>query len=251
MSHSVQVQTAGKTLQLIEEIDELDGGTLGEIVKATEMPKSTTHDYLQTLRELGYVIEEKGEYHLTSKFLELGEKRRRRMDIYQSARSEIERLAEEVEEYASLLIEENGAGVLLDYDAGDEALHLDMYVGQRYPLPITAPGKAILAHLPEERTVSILDKHEIPAATQNTITDPELLWQEFEKIRERGYAVDDEEHIQGVRAVSVPIICRKTVLGAITLGGPVQRLTDERMSNEFPTKLREAANIIEVNYVHS
>lgn len=236
---------------MLEIIDDLQGGTLGEITEAAALPKSTTHDYLQTLRQLGYLIAEDGEYNLSTKFLELGEKRRRRMEIYQPARPEIERLAHETGEHASLLVEENGVGVLLDHEAGDDALRLDLFVGQRYPLPVTAPGKAILAHLSAERTASILDECEIPAATQNTITDRDRLYRELEDIREKGYAVDDEEHVQGVRAVSTPIICRKTVLGAITIGGPVQRLTDDRIADELPTKLRESANIIEVNYVHS
>lgn len=251
MSHSVQVKTAGKTVRILEVIHEIAGGTLGEISEAMAMPESTTHDYLRTLRQLGYVVEDDGEYALSTKFLELGEKRRRRMKIYRSARPEIERLAEESGEHASLLIEENGAGVLLDYEAGNDALHLDLVVGERYPLPVTAPGKAILAHFSAERTASILDEHEIPAATQNTITDRDRLYRELEDIREKEYAVDDEEHIEGVRAVSTPIICRNTVVGAITIGGPVQRLTDERIADELPTKLRESANIIEVNYIHS
>lgn len=251
MSHSVQVKTAGKTVRILEAIHEIAGGTLGEISEAMAMPESTTHDYLQTLSQLGYVVEDDGEYVLSTKFLELGEKRRRRMKIYRSARPEIERLAKETGEHASLLIEENGAGVLLDYEAGNDALQLDLVVGERYPLPVTAPGKAILAHLSAERTASILDEQEIPAATQNTITDRDRLYRELEDIREKKYAVDDEEHIQGVRAVSTPIICRNTVVGAITIGGPVRRLTDERITDELPTKLRESANIIEVNYIHS
>lgn len=251
MSHSVQVKTAGKTVRILEAIHEIAGGTLGEISEAMAMPKSTTHDYLRTLCQLGYVVEDDGEYALSTKCLELGEKRRRRMKIYRSARPEMERLAEETGEHASLLIEENGAGVLLDYEAGNDALHLDLVVGERYSLPVTAPGKAILAHLSAERTASILDEREIPAATQNTITDRDRLCRELEDIREKKYAVDDEEHIQGVRAVSTPIICRNTVVGAITIRGPVQRLTDERIADELPTKLRESANVIEVNYIHS
>lgn len=251
MSHGIRVKTAKKTLELIETIGRLDGATFSEIMEEMGMPKSTVHDYLHTLLELGYIIEEDEQYYLATKFLKLGEKRRRRMKIFQSARPEIRKLAEETGEHASLMIEENGIGILLDTATGEHALQLKVHPGQRLPLSTTAPGKVILAHLPEERVAEILDEHGTPAATPNSITDRETLYDELETIREQGYATAHEERVEGVRSIAVPIICHGTVRGAISVGGPVQRLTDDRMNDELPTLLLETANVIEVNYSHA
>lgn len=251
MAQDVPVKTAKKTLELIETIGRLDGATFADVMTEMSMPKSTAHDYLQTLLELGYIIEENDRYYLATKFMELGEKRRRRMKIYRSARPEIRKLAEETGEHASLMIEENGVGVLLDTAVGEHALQLEVFPGQRLPLTTTAPGKVILAYLPDERVETILDERGIPAPTPNSITDRDRLYDELEQIRDQRYATDHEERIEGVRSIAVPILCGNTIRGAISVGGPVQRLTDDRMAEELPTMLLETANVVEVNYVHA
>ena len=251
MPQDVPVKTARKTLELIEMISGANGATFADVMNEMSMPKSTAHDYLQTLLKLGYIIEDDGQYYLATKFMELGEKRRRRMRIYRSARPEIRKLAENTGEHASLMIEENGLGVLLDTAVGEHALQLEVFPGQRLPLTTTAPGKVLLAYLPDEYVESILDERGISAPTQNSITDRDELYEELETIREQRYATDHEERIEGVRTVAVPIICRNTIRGAISVGGPVQRLTDDRMAEELPTMLLETANVIEVNYVHA
>lgn len=251
MAQSVPVKTAQKTLELIETIGRLDGATFADVMNEMSMPKSSAHDYLQTLLELGYIVEEDGQYFLATKFMELGEKRRRRMKIYRSAHPEIQKLAETTGEHASLMIEENGLGVLLDTAVGEHALQLEVFPGQRLPLTTAAPGKAILAYLPDEYVETILDEHGIPAVTESSITGRDELYDELAAIREQGYATDHGERIEGVRSIGVPIICGDTVRGAISIGGPVQRLTDDRIADELPTMLLETANVVEVNYIHS
>ncbi|WP_265112069.1 IclR family transcriptional regulator [Halosolutus halophilus] len=251
MGQDVSVNTAKRTLDLLEHVGRYDGVTFSEVMEAMDMPKSTAHDYLQTLLTLGYLIESDGKYHLSTKFLDLGEQRRRDMAIYQAARPNIRKLARETGEHSSLMIEENGRGVLLDTAIGDEAVSLNVRPGQRLPLTTTAPGKAILAHLPDQRIEDILDKHGLPIATPNTIIDREDLFDELDSIEQRGYALDLEEHVEGIRSIGAPIVVRGTVVGAIGLGGPVRRFSDERLADEFPELLLEAANVIEVNYLHS
>ncbi|MFC6719852.1 IclR family transcriptional regulator [Natrialbaceae archaeon GCM10025810] len=251
MGQGVSVNTAKRTLDLLEHVGRCDGVTFSEVMEAMEMPKSTAHDYLQTLLMLGYLIESDGKYYLSTKFLELGEQRRRDMAVYKAARPNIRKLARETGEHSTLMIEENGYGVLLDAATGDEAVSLNVRPGQRLPLTTTAPGKAILAHLPDQRIDDILDERGLPVATSNTIIDREDLLDDLETIEQRGYALDLEEQVEGVRSIGVPLVVRGTVVGAIGLGGPVRRFSDERLADEFPELLLEAANVIEVNYMHS
>lgn len=251
MNESVPVKTAKTTLDFVETVAALDGATFAEITNAVEMPKSTAHDYLQTLLQTGYLVEDDGTYTISTKFLELGESHRQGMKIYQSARPEIEKLAEETGEHSSLMIEENGLGVLMYIATGENALQLDVYAGQRFPLSTTAPGKAILAHLPRERVEAIIDEHGLPAVTTNTITDPDVLFEELETIRERGYSTDLEERVDGVNTVSAPIISQGRIQGAITVGGPAHRITGEVLEEEIPSMLLRTANVIQVNITYS
>ncbi|MFP9191461.1 IclR family transcriptional regulator [Natrialbaceae archaeon A-CW1-1] len=251
MNDSVPVKTAKTTLEFVEVVAALDGATFAEITEAVDMPKSTAYDYLQTLLQTGYLIEENGEYVISTKFLELGESRRQRMKIFQSAKPEIEQLAEETGEHASLMIEENGLGVLLYIATGENALQLDAYGGQRFPLSTTAPGKAILAHLPRDQVDRIVEEHGMPPVTANTITDRETLYEELGSIRDLGYATDLQERIDGVNAVSAPILSKGQIQGAITVGGPAHRIVGDVLEEELPSMLLRTANVIQVNITYS
>lgn len=80
------------------------------------------------------------------------------------------------------------------------------HIGTRVPLHSTALGKAILAHLPSEQFRTIVDQRGLPSFTERTTTDIDTLLEELEAINNRGYAIDDEEHHEGLRCIAVPIL---------------------------------------------
>jgi len=114
------------------------------------------------------------------------------------------------------------------------AVQVKGHVGTRAPLHSTGLGKAILAHLPEERVESIVDHHGMPASTPETITDRDELFDALERIRDRGFAFDDEERLRGLRCVAAPILANDDVVGAISVSGPTNRLRDDRYREELP-----------------
>ena len=118
-------------------------------------------------------------------------------------------------------------------------------------LHCTALGKAVLAHLPEERTEEILDQHGLPGVTERTTTDREELWEELAEVRDTGVAFDDEERMLGMRCVAVPLLgTDDEVVGAMSVSGPRTRFQDEYYRETCPRLLRETAHVIEIRLTY-
>jgi len=246
------VATTKKTIRILEALKERDGARVTELAEGLGMSKSTVHNHLSTLREEGFVVREDTEYSLGLRFLEFGGYARNRMHLYRVAEPEIKRLAEQTGEMASLLTEQHGQGVYLLRSKGSQAVALDTHAGYRCPLHVTALGNAILAHLPEERVRAIVDEHGLDAWTPETVTDRGELFDRLETVRERGFALDDEEHMTGLRCVGAPITTTDgTVVGAISVSAPTSRMRGDRFTDEMPDLVRSAANVIELNLNHS
>jgi DNA-binding IclR family transcriptional regulator len=223
-----------------------------ELANELDLPKSTVYSHLRTLREHEYVVQEDGRYRLGLRFLDFGEHTRDRMRIYEVARPEVEALAEETGELANLLVEEHGQGVYLYRAKGEGAVNVDTHAGMRVGLHCTSLGKAILAHLPEERVDDIVDRWGLPARTANTITDRAELDAELARIRERGYARDDGERLSGLRCVAAPITdVDGDAVGAVSVAGPTSRIKGDRFDSVIPERVMSAANVTEINLTYS
>lgn len=241
------VRTTKKSLRIIQKLKEIDSGRVTEIANQLDTSKSVVHNHLSTLEEYGYVVKDDDEYRLGLQFLNLGGYTRNRMDLYKTAEPEVQKLAEKTDELSSLMIHEQGLGIYLYRSKGREAVGGDTYAGLRTYLHTTALGKAILAHLPEFRVDEIINEHGLPAETNNTITDPADLKTDLEQIRERGYAIDNEERINGLYCVGASIEPAGEVMGAISVSAPKGRTSDDRFKNEIPELVCSAANVIELN----
>lgn len=251
-TNTPSVQSVETTLRILEALHERDGAGVTELGSVLSVPKSTVHNHLQTLQNNEYVINKDGTYHVGCRFLELGSHARDRRAIYEVAQPEVERMAAETSELSGLIIEEHGRGVFLHRSKGENAVHVDTYAGKRIYLHGAALGKAILAHLPTERVDTIVERHGLPALTENTITDRDALTRELTDIRKRGIAFDDEERLNGLRSVGAAIIGPEDdVLGAVSVAGPTSRLRDDRFRKELPDVVRSAVNVIDLNFNYS
>ena len=240
------------TLRVLETLKGLDGGGVTEVANRLDLPKSTVHNHVSTLLKNEYVVKEGSTYRVGLQFLEFGEYIRSRMPIYEVARPEVERLAEETGELANLLVEEHGKGVYLCRAKGSRAVRLDTYAGMRVHLHCTALGKAVLAHLPEERVRRIIETRGLPRRTDTTITDEEALFDELERVREEGVALDEGERLAGLHCVAAPIRdLDGDALGAISVSGPTSRMKGDRFEREVPEELISTANVIELNLNYS
>jgi len=239
---------ASRVLDAVQEHDEIGAS---ELAADLDISKSTAYIHLRTLEENGFLVQQGEEYRLAFKFTVLGEYVRNQSPLYRYGKPEVDDLAEETNQYTHIVTEENGFGINLYQVKGDTSIEGEYQtekIQRRDHLHYTASGKAILAYLPRKRVEAILDEHGLPAQTKNTITDAETLFAELEEVRERGYAYNDAEEIDGFRAVGAPVRdADGDVLGSLSVSGPTSVMQGDRFHQELPQRVTQSANVIEVN----
>ncbi|RQG93632.1 IclR family transcriptional regulator [Natrarchaeobius chitinivorans] len=242
------VTTSRKTIRILEKLYDLEGARVTELADALGMNKSTVHNHLSTLEAEEIVIRDGNEYDIGLRLLEFGGYARDNHLLSRVGASEIERLANRTGELVNVVVEEFGKGVYIACEKGDRAVELNQYPGYRRPLHVTASGKAILAHMPDDRIDEIVDRHGIEPATENSITDRSELEDELRRVDERGFALDDEESVPGLRCVGASILDSSgAVIGAISVSAPTSRITEAQFRDEIPDAVRSTANVIELN----
>lgn len=245
------VKTVETTIRIIDALRDLEGAGVTEIASKLDSSKGGVYNHLATLRKHGYVYKNGDEYRLSYQFLQHGEFVRNRSRLYIEGREETRKLAEETGEYAHLMTEHDGRGVHLAKSKGENALGEEFFSKKREEtdyLHHGSTGKAILAHLPEERVEAIIDEHGMPSLTDQTITDRDALFEELATIHDQGYAQNDEEAIRELRAVGAPILGPAgEVLGAISVSGPTSRIRDDLFDQTYPEAVKKRANVIELN----
>jgi DNA-binding IclR family transcriptional regulator len=245
------IKSVERAFSIIQCLRESGRMTVSEVSEACDLPTSTAHLHLKTLASIGYVVTNEDGYRLSLLFLRDGIELRQRHRIYSISKDEVNELAATTGEVANLGIEEDGQRVLLYQSEGEEAVYDNTSTGEHTNMHWTALGKVILAHFPADYAQEIIDTHGLPAQTEQTITDPDELKTELRRIREQGYALEDEERRVGIRSVAVPIIVDENVVGSLSLTGPKNRFTDQRVEEEFSTLLQEITNIVEVKYEYN
>jgi DNA-binding IclR family transcriptional regulator len=190
-------------------------------------------------------------YELGLRFLELGTFVKNDIRLASVAKPSLEKLAEETGEAVWLIVEEHGCGVYLDNAIGENGFQIETDVGERSYLHYSAAGKALLAHRPRTEVREIIDRRGLPTRTEHTISDPDELLDELDRIRERGFAFNEEEEIIGVHGVGAPICDDEYAIGAIGVGGAANRLNGECFRRELPDLLLGATNEIELRLTYS
>lgn len=244
-NESGQLKSVRRSFDIVEALEVNEGMTMTELADELDLPPSTAHVYLQTLVDSGYVVRDGDEYHLGFRFLKHGGYVRHRLDIYQAAKSEIDDLARRTGEVVDFGIMENGKRVLVYKSEGPDGVTQKPVTGDYAYMHMTALGKAMLATLPDERVEEIIDEHGLPKATQYTIDDREELFEELDAINERGYSVENQERREGIRAVGAAIARDEGRPSAISISGPMSKLTDERIE-ELQEEIHDSINVVQI-----
>jgi DNA-binding IclR family transcriptional regulator len=238
--------TIEQAFEILELIHSNNGGKPSDIADSMDVSSSTAHRYLNTLVEKGYLVKEDGVYYLALKFLTLGERARTRKNVYTSAEEYADMLAEESGCRSTFIVEENLQGIYLYTSAGSHSVWTQSTIGKRIPLHATAGGKAILASLSDDKVARIIDQG-LERKTSSTITSASTLREQLTTIRDRGYAFNREEQIQGVNAVGAPVTDNSgEVIGAFSVSGPSNRLNGDRFTSELPQILLGITNEYEL-----
>lgn len=240
-----------RVLDVLEYLREHGAATLSTVATELEMSKSTAHRHLRTLEGREYVVEGDDGFRLGLRFLDLGEFTRQYQPAYRLAREKVIELAAEVDERVQFMIEEHGRAVYVHQHSGRHAVEADTHPGKRVPIHASAAGLAILAELPAADVDQIADRHGFAAVTEKTLSTRAALEDEFEAIHKRGFSINDEGIIEGLRAVGTPVTGPEgRVIGGLSISAPIHRMEGERLKEQIPSVLLGATNELELNIAY-
>ena len=204
-----------------------------ELADRLGLHKSTVHRFMVNLDAAGLVERNprSGRYRLGLHIFELGGLVMQQMNLWDEALPFLEGLVRDTGETGHLAVLDGGEAIYIERVEARRPLRVPSAIGRGYPAHATNLGKVLLADLPRERRAR---DHRRAAAwrptRRNTITDPGELEAELERIRARGYAVDNEEYDEGLRCIGAPVRDHSGhVVAALGIGGPVTRITPERV----------------------
>lgn len=224
--------------------DEVDIG-VSTLAKRLGMAKSTVHRLATTLVSEGMLEQnpENGKYRLGIALFGLGALVRRRMDVSNEAKPYLFDLRETTGETVHLAILDR-MDIMYVYNLeSTQAIRMRSDIGVRKPAYCTAEGLAMLAFQPSSLVDDIVSRGLQPR-TSRTNTDPERLRAVLAAVRDRGYAIEDEESEAGMRCVAAPVRnATREVVAAVGIAGPVQRLPDDLLASFAPHVLRTAEAI--------
>jgi len=241
------IKVLNKTFSILEIL--LQQGSamnMTEISKKLDLYPSTTHRILDTLKHWGYVEQEPNnqEYQLGLKVLELGMAKLQQIDLVREAAPYLKELVNQCNETVHLGVLEKGEVLYLAKEESSQTIRMLSYIGKRVPLHCTALGKILLAYMPEEERKKILEDRVLPRLTEKTITDKGTLEKELNKVKEQGFALDQEENEKDVRCIAAPIRnYQGKVIAAISISGPAFRI-DKKVQNNLKVALIETSTKI-------
>lgn len=251
MQNNVQInQSVEKALRIIEILAHSSGSMrLFDIAQQANMPTSTAFRMVNTLVKKGYAFQERDgsqRYGLTLRFLNIGQLISNHFQIRDITHSFLTALVQETGESCCLALNENGQLRYLDVVEGmRNQVVIRQRIGGTAPMHCTGSGKIFLSQFDDDKLSAFIREKGLPSVTRNTITREEDLKVELEAVRTRGYAIDDEECQIGMRCLSVPIRnANGTIVAAISLSGPIARMTHLRCQQEISVKLCECASQI-------
>ena len=207
--------------------------SLADISEHLDLHKTTVHRLLMVLERNRFVERDSssGKYQLGLRLFELGWKARANRDVAQLSRPYLERLVEETGETAHLCIFHESEMLSVANVESPRKVRTPSTVGRRVPMYCTSVGKAVLALLDDREVENVITKHPLRGHTRHTITSLHTLRLDLQRIRERGYALDNEEFEEGLRCVGAPVRdCTGLAIAAIGVAGPTFRITKEAVS---------------------
>jgi DNA-binding IclR family transcriptional regulator len=228
------VQAGAKVLDLLDAFDAPESRrTLTELSRMLALPKSSVLRLLRTVESRGY-IERAGDghgYQLGLKLFALGSRVAQRFDVIEAARPVMGHLREVCGDAVNLGILTGSEVVYVAVLDSPHRLRKTTIVGDREPAYCTALGRAILAHLPLDDLEALLGATDLRPLTGTTVTDVATLRTYLARVKQQGFALDDEETTVGARCVGAPIFdFSGDVRAGISVSGPAMRLTGARLA---------------------
>ena len=230
---SDQVQSLVRALSLLNRIAGSDDGvSLTEVAQQVGLPPSTAHRLLTTLEQERYVHfdPERRLWSVGVQAFMAGSAFLKSRSLVGAARPHMRALMEESEETVNLAVEDEAEAIYLSQVECRQMMRAFARPGGRVPLHCSSVGKALLSTMPDARLARVLHRHGLPRVTVKTLNTTAALRADLVLARDRGYAIDDEEHAVGLRCIAAVIFDENAeAVAAVSLSGPMARIPDERI----------------------
>jgi len=228
------VRALDKAIRILENLTSIEEDIdLASISRRMRIPKSTMLRLLNTLKEHNLVHQDAAtrRYRLGLGLIALGRAAERGFDLVQQVHPFLVDLTRETGETSSLMVLEGDSSVYVDQVVSKSLIRGQPRIGESLDLHVSSGGKVLLSAMEDMKILRILQGRILEPKTEKTITDIEILMREIQKIRELGYAVDDEEAEIGGRCVAVPLRDKSgNVIASVSVMGPTTRIRQK----DFP-----------------
>ena len=219
--------------------------TLSDVARETGLARAVARRFLLTLQDLGYVRAEDRRFTLTPRVLELGYSFLSSLTLPEIAQPHLRDLVGRVNESSSLSVLDGADVVYVAREPTRRIMTVHIAVGTRFPAYATSMGRVLLAGLETSALDDFLAAAQLRALTPATLTDPAALTAEIERVRERGWALVDQELEAGLRSIAVPVHdAHGTVQAAVNLSAHASRTPVEALREELLPQLQRTAAAI-------
>jgi len=243
-----RIKSVERALEVLEILTNNPHGLgVTELSLKLDIAKSTSHRLLNTLSAYNYVSkdEQTDNYFIGTRVLYIANELLENLNLVNLAKDKINQLSETSNETVHLCLFDSDEVVYIDKVDSNKSIRMHSKIGKRSPMHSTGVGKAILAFLPNEEPKKILQTKNMNKFTENTITSISQMMIELEDINKKGYAIDDIENEEGVRCVAAPIFNHiNKPVAAISISGPSNRITLERIQSNLGKDIIDTANFI-------
>ena len=229
--HVPNLTRALKIFELL--VEHPEGLTTSQMTSILKIPRNSVFRITTTLLEYGYLNrdEETKVFQLSQKLLTLGYAALSEQTLIEKSLGVMRKLRDQFKETVPLGILHGSEGLVVEEVQGLHSFRFVLEPGRKFHLHTAAPGKAMLAFLPEDEMDDMFRQINLKKYSNKTITDKEHFRKELKKIRKKGYAIDHAEEIEGMHCVGAPIFNRNGYpVSAIWITGPSHRLLEK----DFP-----------------
>jgi len=240
------VRVLHKTLDILETIKTAKSGyKLAELARKVELPKATVYRILMTLEGRGYLDRAAdGSYRMAKKLFDLQRSEPLEQVLNRVAQPLLERLVHSCKETVNLGILDAGEVVVINTIESPQAVRMSSKIGNRRLPHATALGKVLLAGMTDKEVARLIRVKGLPRLTESTlVTKPEVM-AEIQKVRQQGWALDNQENEIEGRCVGAPIQGPDgRVIAAVSISGPVYRMDVARARSVVPELKSACAEI--------
>ena len=233
------VKSVIKAFDILEILDKKHEMGISELSEILEWDKSTVHRLVTTLKQKGYVVQNGSnqKYSNSIKLFEMGNNVVERLGLRRQAQPYLEKLAGITHETVNLAIIDGKHVIYIDKIESPATIKVDLNIGKKLPIFCTGLGKIMLAYMSESEIKELLSGEAFIQYTKNTVKNIDELMKQLKEIRGKGFALDDEEYVEGLQCVAAPIRNYKSeVVAAVSVAVPKYRY-EEGEKNFRYTKL--------------